>query len=82
MSESTVSVSLTTRETLQKLADASGESIQVILDKAIENYRRVLFLTDANKSFAALKANETAWQEELGERQEWDKTSSDGLEEV
>ena len=78
MPESTVSISQTARETLLQLAEASGESVQAILDKAIENYRRTVFLTNANLAFATLKANKAAWQEELEERQGWDFTLGDG----
>lgn len=81
MPESTVSISQTARETLLQLAEVSGESVQVILDKAIENYRRTVFLSSANLAFATLKANQAAWQEELEERQNWDFTLADGLEE-
>jgi hypothetical protein len=81
MPESTVSISQTARDTLLQLAEVSGESVQAILEKAIENYRRTVFLSSANLAFATLKANQAAWQEELEERQNWDLTLADGLEE-
>jgi predicted transcriptional regulator len=80
MSELTVNLSTVAQETLQKLAENSGETIQEVLEKAIENYRRYIFLTQTNKAFLALRNNETAWQEELQERHLWDETLADGME--
>lgn len=76
-----VNISETTRETLLTLAKNSGETIQSILEKAIENYRRYLFLKQANQAFTELRENGTLWQEELAERQMWDRTIADGIEE-
>jgi hypothetical protein len=81
MSELTVSISESTHETLLKLAETSGETIQAVLDKAIENYRRYVFLIQANQAFEVLRQNETLWQEELTERQIWDQAIADGAEE-
>ena len=65
-------ISGSSREVLRKLAEESGESLQAILDKAIEMYRRHRFLEKANRAFEALRANRKAWKEELAERQAWD----------
>jgi hypothetical protein len=59
---------------------STGETIQTVLDKAIENYPRYIFLLQANEAFAALRQNEALWQEELAERQAWDRTIADGVE--
>lgn len=80
MPELTVSVSETTHKTLLKLAETSGETIQTVLDKAIESYRRYSFLVQNNQAFAALKQNEELWQEELAERQAWDQAIADGVD--
>jgi hypothetical protein len=40
---------------LRQLAKEEEESMQAVLDKAIEHYRREKFLRDANADFAALK---------------------------
>lgn len=82
MPETSVSISTTTHKILQNLAEASGESVQAVLDKAVENYRRTLFLINSNQAFAALKADTAAWSEELQERQDWEQTVADGLEEL
>jgi hypothetical protein len=52
----------------------------VILDKAVERYRRARFLNSANADFAALRNNSGAWKEVLAERRLWETTAADGLE--
>lgn len=79
MSHLKISINESTHDRLVKLAEASGESIQTVLDKAVDNYRRHIFLTQANQEFAALKANKLVWEEEVAERQAWDVTITDGV---
>lgn len=79
MPDLTISLSETAHKTLIKLAETSGETMQTVLDKAIENYRRYIFLIQANQAFAALRENEELWQEELAERSLWDQTVADGV---
>jgi len=74
MSELTVNINKSTHETLLKIAESSGETISGVLEKAIENYRRTLFLVKANLAFEELKTNEELWSEELSERLAWDLT--------
>jgi hypothetical protein len=50
------------------------------LDKAIESYRRAHFFAGLNDDFAALRQNKTAWEEERKEREAWDATLPDGLQ--
>jgi len=64
---------------LRQLAEEEDDSMQAVLDKAIERYRREKFLRDANADFAALKRNRRAWKQELKERELWEHTLSDGL---
>jgi predicted transcriptional regulator len=73
-------VSKTTRNILRELAMKLGESMQAILDKAIEDYRRRMIFEEANKAYAALRSNPDAWKAELQERTEWDATLMDGLD--
>lgn len=53
--------------------------MQTVLDKAIENYRRHIFLVQANQAFVVLRQNRELWQEELAERGLWDQTMADGV---
>ncbi len=66
--------------TLRQLAEAMGESMQTVLTKAIEEYRRKQFFEQLDISFAALKNDSAAWQEEVEERALLAGTLSDGLE--
>ncbi|MCL6476867.1 MAG: toxin-antitoxin system protein [Peptococcaceae bacterium] len=79
MSGTTIRVSHTSWKTLREIADRAGESLQSVLDKAIEEYRRKCFLEEANKAFAALKNNPAEWEAELKERASWDIALNDGL---
>lgn len=80
MESCTVEIGSTSYKTLQELAARSGESIQEILDKAIEQYRRQKFLEEANQAYVALRSNPEAWASEIEEREAWDVTLTDGLE--
>jgi hypothetical protein len=53
--------------------------MSVVLDRAIELYRRQALLEQANAAYAALRASPEAWQEELGEREAWEATLADDL---
>jgi predicted transcriptional regulator len=80
MASTTVRVSEPTHRTLRELSEQLGESMQGILDQAIEDYRRKRVLEQANAGYAALRAAPEAWKEELAERADWDATLSDGLD--
>jgi hypothetical protein len=79
MSE-TVRIRPETHAKLRALAQRTGDPMPDILDKAVEVYRRKQFLAECNHAFRALKSDPTAWAEELKEREAWDTTLSDGLE--
>jgi hypothetical protein len=68
-------------EVVRGLAKEGGVSIQAVVERAVSEYERRCFLEGVNADFAALRKNEAVWQEELGERAEWDTTVADGLEE-
>jgi hypothetical protein len=55
--------------------------MQSVIDQAIEDFRRRKLLEDTNAAFSALKAEKTAWQEESKEREMWENTLLDGVEE-
>jgi hypothetical protein len=65
---------------LKEVSAATGEPMNSILDKALEEYRRKRFLEKANEAFAALKMDPKAWIEEIKERRAWERTLGDGLE--
>jgi hypothetical protein len=76
----TVNVSERSHAVLQELASGEGISLQHVLDKAVELYRRQRFLEEANRAYAALRNDPEAWAEELEERAAWDATLQDGLD--
>jgi len=80
MPSATVRISEPAREMLRDLAAHFNEPMQLILEKAIEAYRRQCFLESTNAAFVALRADEKAWQKELEEREAWDATLTDGEE--
>jgi len=81
VSSVTVRVSSESRDALRRLARRSGTSLQEVLERAIEEYETRQFLEAANRSYADLRTNRKAWEQELRERRAWDATLSDGLEE-
>ena len=75
-----VRISPRAHQLLRQLAKNAGESMQSILDKSVETYRREEFLRAANRDYAALRRNGKGWREELRERKLWEQTLADGLE--
>ena len=81
MESSTVRIDPRAHIMLRRIAEQSKESMQSTLTKAIELYRRQIFLKRANLAFAAMRKDPKAWQEELKEREEWDSTLLDDVRE-
>ena len=81
MSAITVKVRPETHRALQDLAEKTGESMQDVLAKAVEEHQRRLFWEEVNAAYEALRQDPKAWAEELEERALWDKTLTDGLDE-
>ena len=75
-----VRISLHAHELLRRLAEEDSESMQAVLDKALERYRRERFLRAANEDYASLKRDTKAWKQELQERAIWERASADGLD--
>jgi hypothetical protein len=79
---SSVTISEPLQQVLYNLSVQEQLSIEAILAKAIESYRRQSLLNQANQAFAQLKQNPQVWQQELEERVVWETTLSDGLKET
>jgi hypothetical protein len=56
------------------------ERVHEMLGRFVDRQRRQTLLDEANQDFAALRADDQAWREELEERRLWDATTADGLE--
>ncbi len=65
---------------LVRLAAETGQTHQEVIDVALRNYEREMFLQQMNAGFARLREDEDAWREELAERGEWDTTLADTAE--
>ena len=75
-----VRISEDTHAALRSLAALEGATMQSVLDKAVEEYRRRRFWDDVDAAAAALRKDPAAWQQELTERRAWDTTLADGLD--
>ncbi len=79
MSE-TVRIKPESHAKLKELAESAGAPMSEMLERAIEAYRRQQFLESSNQAFAALRGDAKAWKEEMAEREVWDASLVDGLE--
>lgn len=80
MSGTTVRISSRSAQILKKMAKEKGESLQYVLDEAVEAHRRSLILKEANSAYARLKNDPALWDEEKSERDLWAVTLTDGQE--
>jgi hypothetical protein len=80
MAGTQVRVSNSTHETLRALSDEAGESMQSVIEKAVDQYKRRKFLEGLSEDFRALREDREAWQEETEERELWENTLPDGVE--
>jgi hypothetical protein len=76
----TIRISQEAHDALLELSQASGDSIQRIIDEAVKEYRRSKIFDQANAAYAALRSNPETWQETEREREEWDMTLVDCLD--
>jgi hypothetical protein len=80
MGGTTVRVSRKTHDALRELAEQTHQSMQDVLARAVEAYRRDHLLREINTAYAALRADPDAWREEQADRAIWEGTLTDGLE--
>ncbi|HMB30977.1 MAG TPA: hypothetical protein VKN82_04050 [Desulfohalobiaceae bacterium] len=79
MQTSTIRISAASHQLLKEVAQIEDSPMQLILEKAIERYRRELILHKTNQAYAALREDKDSWNEELRERDSWDQTLDDDL---
>ena len=80
MSSVNVRISSNSYQILKTLSQSKGQSMQSVIDQAIEDLRRRKLLEATNSAFSALKGNPAAWREESDERELWENTLLDGVE--
>ena len=78
--QTTVRITSTAHALLKELARRSDSSMQVVLERAIEDYRRKRFLDDVNLGYARLRRDADAWSRHEQELAMWDATLADGLD--
>jgi predicted transcriptional regulator len=82
MASTKVRVSAEPHDVLRKLAAATGEPLERVLERAVESYRREQFYAEFDAAYARLQADPVAWEEELAERAVWEVTLADGLDDL
>lgn len=80
MSDSTICISEASHQLLKKLAEHTGQNMTDVLAKALDTYRRQVFFEQLNAGYAELRADPKAWAEQMAERDDWDATLQDGLD--
>jgi hypothetical protein len=76
----TAKISKPAHLTLKLIAEKTGKPMQLVLDEAVELYRREKFFEALNLEVLALKAKPQEWNEELEERKVLEGTLLDGLD--
>jgi hypothetical protein len=75
-----VRISSNSYQILKELAREEGQTMQSVIDAALEDLRRRRILEATNQAFIKLKENKSEWQEEIKERELWENTLTDGVE--
>jgi hypothetical protein len=76
----TVRIDPASHAALSEIARAKQVSLTEALSRAVEAYRREVFLEACASDFAALRRDPGAWTEEMAERAVWEATTADGLQ--
>ncbi|GAC1581652.1 MAG: hypothetical protein NVS3B20_26780 [Polyangiales bacterium] len=76
----TVRIDPGSHASLAAIARAKHITLAEALARAVESYRREVFLEAMSAGYASLRADPKAWAAEEAERAAWETTSSDGLE--
>jgi predicted transcriptional regulator len=69
-----------TKKTIREITKETGETQIEIIEHAVINYHREWQMRKVNEAYFRLREDEKSWSEELKEREVWDQTAGDGLE--
>ncbi|MEW6651934.1 MAG: hypothetical protein AB1394_00545 [Bacteroidota bacterium] len=61
MADSTLRIVSKTDKLLQEIKGISGESMLVVISKALENYKQLQFWNEAKETYLKLKNDKRAW---------------------
>lgn len=67
-------------QTVRQIARRRGESMQSVVERAIDELSRKQMIDDANAVYAALRNNSAAWGAEVEERKVYEGSLRDDLE--
>ena len=76
----TVRISERAHRTLKELTSRTGQTMQTILDRAIEEERRRQFFAEVDAAYGSLRSVPEAWADYKAEAAAWDSTLMDGLD--
>ena len=74
----TIRISSTAHRSLAKMAEQTN-TLQEMLDRAVENERRRLLLERTNLAYSKLRQNKKAWKAWQAEPRQLDATLNDGI---
>jgi len=81
MAHTTVRISEETRDLLRSIAEEEGASMQAVLSRALEAYRRERFIAEVNAGYARLREEPSEWYAMEADRSIFDAALGDGLPE-
>lgn len=80
MPDSTLAVRESTIHTLNELAGQTGKCVQDVLEQALDDFRRKLFLEGVNAAYAAVRSDPQEWAAVEEERRSMSGSLIDGLD--
>jgi predicted transcriptional regulator len=78
----TIKVSAETRERLKKFADAEQSTMEAALAKVLDEAEEARFWRGVKDDYAWLQDDPERWAGYANELAEWDRTISDGLDDL
>ena len=78
----TIKVSAETRDRLKKLADADQSTMEAALAKVLDQAEEARFWQGVKADYARLQDDPEQWAGYVNELAEWDRTISDGLDDL
>ena len=79
MSHTTVRISSDARDLLREIARNEGRSMQAVMERALEHYRRRQFLDQVNEDWSMVREEPGEWHTVRADRDVLDGTLADGL---
>lgn len=74
----TIKLSAAAQEHLEFLIEITNQPEQILIEQALNNFAREMFLQKTNAEYEQLKRDPHAWTDFVQECEEWDVTLLDG----